>query len=112
MPYDAELADPLADVRDVVESFRSFGIAPADWRRTLADAATTLDRLRTEQTIRAYLPDLLQNLRILLSSSLASDRRILDEVADQVAATLSQTKVPGIPNPEEDDWGFGEITAS
>jgi hypothetical protein len=110
--YGAELADPLVDVRDVVESFRSFGVAPADWHRALDDAAAVLDQLPADKEFRELFPDLVPNIRILLSNGLSSVPDILEEVAEQVAAALSQTRVPGIPRPEEDDWDFGKTTGS
>jgi hypothetical protein len=45
MEYGPELADPLVDVRDVVESFRTYGVTPSDWRLVLANAAAALDEL-------------------------------------------------------------------
>jgi hypothetical protein len=112
MLYGAELADPLVDVRDVVESFRSFGVTPADWHSTLEGAATALDRVPPNEQFREVFSDLVSNIRILLANDLASRPSIVEEVAEQVAAALSQVRVPGIPSPDEDNWDFGETTGS
>jgi hypothetical protein len=108
MQYDPELADPLVDVRDVVESFRSFGVTPKGWRRTLTHAAKALDQLPTELKLKVPLPELLPDIRILLSSGLSNSPEVVDEVADRVAVVLNQARIPGIPRPEEGDWDFGE----
>ena len=39
----AEIADPLVDVRDVVETFRQYGVTLADWHKTLQVAVLALD---------------------------------------------------------------------
>lgn len=65
MQCGAELADPLVDVRDVVESFRSFGVTPADWDLTLGNALTALDQLPPEETLNVILVDLVPRIRTL-----------------------------------------------
>ncbi len=95
MQYDVELADPLVDVRDVVETFRSCGVTAPNWHGTLADAVAALDRLPQAAQVDARLPHLIPRLRLLLAHGL-----------------LERTRIPGIPRPEDDDWGFDEATAS
>jgi hypothetical protein len=112
MQYDARLADPLDDVRDVVESYRCCGVMPADWHRTLGEAVAALDQLPQEAEVDALLPDLIPHLRILLTQGLDGAPQVVSEVADQVAAALSRTRIPGIPRPEEGDWGFDEPNVS
>src|SRR5712691_11917610 len=99
MQYDPELVDPLAEVRDVVESFRSFGVTPAHWQHTLSDAATALDQLPAEIKLKELSADLLPHIRTLLSVGLPNAPEILAQVADQVAGVLSQAKIQGIPRP-------------
>lgn len=106
MQYEVELADPLVEVRDVVESFRCCGVTPADWYQALNRALATLDELPAEVGVERRLPDLLPRLRILLTGGLGSAPAVVDEVAAQVAAALSQTRIPGIPRPDEENWGF------
>lgn len=106
MQYEVKLADPLVEVRDVVESFRCCGVTPTDWYQALNRALTTLDELPLEVGIERRLPDLLPHLRILLTGGLGSAPAVVEEVAAQVAAALSQTRIPGIPRPDEDNWSF------
>lgn len=112
MQDDIELADPLVDVRDVVESFRCCGITPSDWDQVLSQAIAALDQLPREVGVKGRLPDLLPHLRILLTTGLGSSPRVLDEVAAQVSTALEQAHLPGIPRPDEEDWGFNRSTVS
>lgn len=108
MQYDAELADPLVEVRDVVESYRCCGVTPTDWDQTLGHAITVFDRLPQEAIVEFRLPDLVPHLRILLAEGLGRVPKVVDQVAAQVAVALSQAQIPGIPRPDEDDWGFSQ----
>jgi hypothetical protein len=112
MQYDLEFADPLVEVRDVVESYRCCGVTPTDWDQILDRAISTLDRLPQEVGIEHRLPDLLPHLRILLTEGLGSAPQLVDEVSSQVAAALSQVRIPGIPRPHEDYWGFNPPTVA
>lgn len=113
MPYDAELADPLVEVRDVVESFRCCGVTPTDWRHSLQEAISALTRLPREAEVESRLPSLLPHLQILLAEEgLDGVPKVVSEVADQVAIVLRQVTIPGIPRPEEDNWGFDRASVS
>jgi len=112
MQYDIELADPLVEVRDVVESFRCCGVTPTDWHEVLGRAIAALDQLPQEVGVERRLPDLLPNLRTLLTTGLGSAPALLDEVAAQVATALQQARIPGIPRPDDADWSFNQPTVS
>lgn len=108
MQYAADLTDPLVDVRDVLESFRTCQLTPPDWYQTLSAAMIALDQLPPEVELDDLLPNLLPHLNLLLAKGLGNAPQVVDQVADQVAILLEQTRIPGIPSPEDDDWGFGE----
>jgi hypothetical protein len=112
MEYVANLADPLVDVRDVVESFRSSHVTLPNWDQTLQRVVATLSQLPPQAQVDVVLPGLVPNLRLLLTAGLDSLPQVVDVVADQVAAALERTRVPGIPAPGDDDWSFGETTVS
>ena len=112
MEHAADLADPLVDVRDVVESFRSNHLTLLDWDQTLRRVVTALSQLPPQAQVDVLLPGLVSNLRLLLTAGLENVPQVVDMVAAQVAAALEQTRVPGIPAPEDDDWSFGEANAS
>jgi hypothetical protein len=112
MPYTADLADPLFDVRDVVESFRSYRVTPSDWDQTLRHAIAALSELPPQAQVSTLLPGLLPNLDLLLARGLENSQQVIDKVAGQVAIVLSETRIPGIPAPEDDDWTFSEANVS
>jgi hypothetical protein len=111
MQYAADLADPLLDVRDVVESFRSYHITPPDWDETLRHAIAALSRLQALAQVNVLLAGLLPDLGLLLTDGLDSSPQVVEKVATQVANVLEETTIPG-PTPEDDDWSFGEASAS
>ncbi len=107
----ADLADPLLDVRDVVESFRSYRVTPPDWDETLRHAIAALSRLQALARVSVLLAGLLPDLDLLLTDGLDSSPQVVEKVATQVANLLEETTIPG-PAPEDDDWSFGEANAS
>jgi hypothetical protein len=111
MQYAADLADPLLDVRDVVESFRSHQVIPADWDETIRRAMGVLSQLPPQARVDTRLPGLLPDLGRLLGDGFGNSP-LVDRIARQVANALDETPVPGIPAPEDDDWSFGEVSAS
>jgi hypothetical protein len=111
MQYAADLADTLIDVRDVVESFRTWQLTVPDWDETLRQAAAALGRLPSQAQVGELLPGLLSNLSLLLTEGLSSVPQTVNEIAEQVAVVLEELRIPGIPTPEDDDWSFGEANA-
>jgi hypothetical protein len=106
MRYGAELADPIADIRDVVETFRVYRVITADWYEVLTVAVEALDRLPEDVKAASRLPVLIPRIRQLLQSSLKSDDPVLQEVADHIADLLQEIRIPGIPRPDDDHWEF------
>lgn len=112
MQNAAELADPLVEIRDVVESFRTYRLVLPDWDTVLGRAMAALSGLRPPAEAEALFAGLLPNLRLLMAEGLGRAPHVVDEVAQQVASALKQAKVPGIPAPEDDDWSFDPASAS
>ena len=102
----ADLADPLLELRDVVESFRSYRVLPPDWDETLRRAMVALSRLQTSAQVDVLPAGLLPDLDVLLNDGLDRSPQIVEKVATQVADALGKTTIPG-PTPEDDDWSFG-----
>jgi hypothetical protein len=96
MEYVTDLADPLVDIRDVVDSFRSSHLTLPDWDQTLRRVVTALSQLPPQAQVDVVLPSLVPNLRLLLTAGLDNVPQVVDVVAAQVAAALEQTRVPGI----------------
>jgi hypothetical protein len=112
MEYVAGLADPLSDVRDVVESFRCCGVISPDWRRVLNHAVTSLEQLPRAAAVQDLLAHLVPQLQILVSQELGDAPLVVDDVASRVAEALRENRAPGIPVPSDDDWSFGSVSAS
>lgn len=106
MQSAADLADPLVDVRDVVESFRASQLVLPEWHKILDQAVASLNQVQSSVETEALLRGLLPNLRLLLAKGLPGVPEVVDEVAQQVAGVLGETRVPGIPVPADDDWSF------
>lgn len=111
MQYAADLADPLLDVRNVVESFRSYHITPPDWDEALRHAIVALSRLQALVQADIGLQGLLPDLHLLLTGGLDHSPQVVEKVATQVANILDETTIPG-PALEDEDWSFGEANAS
>jgi hypothetical protein len=111
MQYATDLADPLLEVRDVVESFRSYQVIPPGWDETLRHAIAALSRLQASAQVSVLPAGLLPDLDLLVTAGLDRSSQVVDKVATQVADVLKETTIPG-PAPEDDDWSFGEASAS
>jgi hypothetical protein len=107
MQYAVDLADPLLDVRNVVESFRSYHVTPPDWDETLRHAIAALSQLQALVEVDIVLPGLLPDLDLLLTGGLERSPQVVEKVATQVANILAETTIPG-PTLEDDDWSFGD----
>ena len=59
MQHRADLADPLVDIRDVVESFRAYQLTLPGWDETLRRAIAALGRISPPEQVDAALPGLL-----------------------------------------------------
>lgn len=101
----SQLAEPLADVRDVLESFRLHRLLTANWAAVLADAADALERLSEAETGSATVR-MAAELRNLVVQGLQSDEQVVGRIADEAARLLEETVVPGLPRPEDEHWEF------
>lgn len=105
MQVGAEVADPIVDVRDVVETFRRHGLLTPDWRHLLTSAADALEQLPGSAR-SADVDRLIPRVRWLLQHGLAQGDPVLEDVSTVAERMLRQTRVPGIPQPEDEHWGF------
>ena len=97
------LADPLMDVRDVLETFRTHDLVVRDWRDILADAADGLDQQPWQ-----IVGDLATRLRVLVASGLRESPEAVHKVANVVAHLLEAHPVDHVPQPGDHHWGFDE----
>jgi hypothetical protein len=110
MTRDAEVAGPIADVRDVVESFRGYGLKSTDWRDPLRAA---LDRLpRTAPLGQAWNPgELAAALEAVLEVGLTPGPA-LDRLSELLIDFLDEVEIEGLPKPSDSDWTFEGLSAS
>jgi len=106
MSDSAELASPIADVRDVVETYRLYGVLASDWREVLTAAGDALDRLPQPLRSEARIPRLVPRLRQLAAGGLTQGDPVLEEVAAHVHSLLEASRIPGIPRPDDEHWEF------
>jgi hypothetical protein len=97
---------PRITEHTTVETFRVYSILTTDWRQALSSAIDTLDGLPRDVQAASGASLLISRLRQLLQSGLKQGDPIIDEVADHVATLLQESRIPGIPRPEDERWEF------
>jgi hypothetical protein len=102
----AAVAEPLMDVRDVLETFRRHHIVADGWAEALTHAASVLDHVPTELEMRASTTWIASELKKIVAYGLQHDQNKLDVVANRTAELLASIRVPGIPRPEDKSWEF------
>jgi hypothetical protein len=100
-----QLAEPLTDVRDVLETFRRHRLLMADWAVVLADAANALEGLSAPEAGSA-VACIAAEIRDLVAQGLDSNEEVVGRIADEVARILEETIVPALPRPEDAHWEF------
>lgn len=100
-----QLAEPLTDVRDVLETFRRHRLLMADWAVVLADAADVLEGLSAAEDSSA-VACIAAEIRGLVAQGLKTNEEAVGTIADEVARILAETVVPGLPRPEDAHWEF------
>ncbi|MGH3771530.1 MAG: hypothetical protein ACRDRW_09065 [Pseudonocardiaceae bacterium] len=106
MSDTAEVAAPLIDVRDVLETFRAHQVLTEDWATVLSHAAEALDHAAADMVAPPAVTHLATQLRILLANGLQANAETVDSAADETQRILSRTRIRGIPRPEDEHWEF------
>lgn len=106
MSDSATVAEPLLDVRDVLEAFRRNHVVQTGWAETLSRAAQALDNLPTTVEVRSTASWIASEIRNIVVHGLSYDQQVLNQVANRTAEILNSTRVPGIPRPEDENWEF------
>src|SRR5688500_14018575 len=103
MSYAPVLFAPIADVRDVLETFLAERVLLPHWRETLASAAEQVVRLGTERA-DSDLTRLGTRIEALAGSDLQDQDALVRHVATEALHVLRDTRVPGLPRPDDADW--------
>jgi hypothetical protein len=102
----ATVAEPLMDVREILETFRQHHIVIDGWAEVLTRAASALDHVPAELEMRASTTWISSELNEIVAYGLQHDSSKLDMVANCTAELLESIIVPGIPRPEDKSWEF------
>lgn len=102
----AQVAAPLVDVRDVLETFRRHRVLTEDWATVLSNAASALDQASTDVVTPRTVTLLATQLRTLLTNGLQENMETVNRVANETQRILSLTRIRGLPRPEDEHWEF------
>jgi hypothetical protein len=105
MQQAAVLFGPIVEVRDVLESFLQDGVRVADWRQRLSDASRQFVELGHRADGDPQLISLGRRIAELAGSELGTNP-LTTALAGDIADLLDEVRVPGLPQPEDDDWTF------
>ncbi len=106
MSDTVEVAAPLVDVRDVLETFRTHQVLTEDWATVLSNAAAALDHAAMDVVAPPAVTHLATQLRTLVADGLQANAETLGAAADETQRILSRTRIRGIPRPEDEHWEF------
>lgn len=105
-----ELAAPVAEVREVVETFRHHGLVLPDWMDTVRSAIEALSG-GFRFAIPIVSPDeMVSELQQLLNEGLDSNPQLLDHLATETAQLLESARPPEVPTPSDENWAFPDST--
>lgn len=102
-----EVAGPLVDARDVLESFRTYGLVVDGWQESLRASAQRLVNSVDESAEESSIRNLSNDLEVVAKEGLVGNRAAVQRAADLLALLVAQVAVPGIPRPDDEDWTFG-----
>jgi hypothetical protein len=105
MRDSALVFEPIIDIRDVLESFLVDHVLLSDWQATLASASARLLELGRAWSDTDLL-DLGRVTEQLAAERLVAGSALARIAADNAARVLEQVRIPGVPRPEDADWGF------
>ena len=109
MSAEQDLVRSAVMARDVIESYRQSHIAVSGWRPLLEGAAQSFARISAHRPVvggAVPLAPLAQSLSATARAGLQVDREMLDRLSQELRTIVTNTRIPGIPRPEDEDWSF------
>ena len=106
MTSEQDLVRSALMARDVIESYRQSHIAVSGWSALLEEAAQSFARLSEHPGGVAPLAQLAQVLDATVRARLQVDQETLNWLSHELRTIVTDTRVPGIPRPEDEDWSF------
>jgi hypothetical protein len=92
--------------RDVIESYRQSHITISGWNTLLEEASQAFARLSEHPDGSMPLAQLARMLDVAVQARLQVDQETLDWLSHELRTIVTNTRVPGIPRPEDEDWSF------
>jgi len=95
--------------RDVIESYRQSHITVSGWILLLEEAAQSFTRISAQRPVvggAVPLAQLAQALSVTAEEGLLADHEMLDRLSRDLRSIVTNTRIPGIPRPEDEDWSF------
>lgn len=112
MSDTADIAAPLAEVREVVETFRHHKIVLPNWADVVSSAIEALAVPTYVQPPAVSLTEVVAELRLLLGTGLAGNPGLVDHIAVETAELLELARPAGIPSPSDENWAFPNPTCA
>jgi hypothetical protein len=106
MTVEQDLVRSALTARDVIESYRQSHIAVSGWSTLLEEASRSFAHLSEHPGGAVQLAQLAQVLNATVRARLEVDQETLNWLSRELRAIVTDTRVPGIPRPEDEDWSF------
>jgi len=109
MTAEQDLARSAVMARDVIESYRQSRIMISGWSTLLEEAAHSFARISADRPLTVGAVPLARLARTLTATARAGlqvDHETLDLLSQELRTIVTNTRVPGIPRPEDADWSF------
>lgn len=109
MTEEQDLVRSAMMARDVIESYRQSDVTVSGWNLTLEEAAQSFARISARRPVAGEavpLARLAQTLSSTARAGLQADRETLDRLSRELRAIVIRTRIPGIPQREDEDWSF------
>src|SRR6266849_2327751 len=106
---EQDLVRSAVIARDVIESYRQSHIKVSGWNSLLEEAAQSLSRISAHRPVAGGavpLAPLAQTLSITARARLQVDHETLDRLSRELRTIVINTRIPGIPRSEDEDWSF------
>ncbi len=106
---EQDLVRSAVIARDVIESYRQSHIKVSGWNSLLEEAAQSLSRISAHRPVAGGavpLAPLAQTLSVTARPRLQVDHETLDRLSWELRTIVINTRIPGIPRREDEDWSF------
>ena len=98
-----DLARPIIEVREVVETYLGYQVVIDDWQQILGDAVAAITAFtRQHPVVPATLTRLTTELNHLLAHGWQVDRLLLEQLSADTAELMSVVVPQAVPRPDDE----------